>query len=210
MPNQRSVRLGVGADLTGGRAQCVGRLERMTALGPLPAPLTVPDVDTELADEGRAGDLGLELLRRAGLDEAAPTVGAGVGEAGLVALGELLGRRWRAVAVLAVGVARLATGRLRVGLGRPLAERGGLPLPGAQSLVELPGQLRDLGFEFGDALEEFPTAGTRRFVHAAIVPTGAAEETAVPDGTLFNDVPSTAWPGKHFDRPGLPPMAFTA
>ena len=166
--------LGVGADLAGGRAQGVGRLERVPALGPLAARLAVADVDAELADQRRAGDLGLELVGRAGLDEAAPAVRAGVGEVGLVALGDLFGRRRRAVAVGAVGVARLAAGRLRVGLGRPLAERGGLPLAGAEGVVELPGQLGDLGFEFGDTLEEFPAAGTRGLVHAAIVATGAA------------------------------------
>ena len=126
-----------------------------------------------LRTSGCAGDLGLELVGRAGLDEAAPAVRAGVGQVGLVALGDLFGRRRRAVAVRAVGVARLAAGRLRVGLGRPLAERGGLPLAGAEGVVELPGQLGDLGFEFGDTLEEFPAAGTRGLVHAAIVVTGA-------------------------------------
>src|SRR6516162_3087437 len=89
-----------------------------------------------------------------------------------MALGDLLGWGRRAVAVLAVGVAGLAAGRPRVGLGRPLAERGGLPLAGADGLVELPGQLRDPGFEFGDTLEEFPAPGTRDLFHAAIVVTG--------------------------------------
>src|SRR5207247_308769 len=105
-----------------------------------------------------------------------------VGEWGLVALGDLLGRgRW-AVAVGAVGGPRLAAGRLRVGLGRALAERGGLPLAGAQSVVELPGQVGDPGFEFGDTLEEFPAAGTGGLVHAAIV---AAEASNGPDGGLI-------------------------
>jgi hypothetical protein len=131
-------------------------------------------VDAELADQRRAGDLGLELVGRAGLDEAAPAVRAGVREVGLVALGDLLGWRRRSVAVGAVGITGLAAGRLRVGLGRVFAERGGLSLADADSIIEPPGQLGDLGFEFGDALEEIPTAGTRRFVHAAIVPTGAA------------------------------------
>src|SRR5262249_37289051 len=58
------------------------------------------------------------------------------------------------------------------GLGRTLAERGGLPLAGADGLLQLPGQFGDPGFEFGDTLEEFPAAGTRGLVHAAIVVTG--------------------------------------
>jgi hypothetical protein len=126
-------------------------------------------VDAKLPHEGGAGDVGLELVGGAGLDEAAPAVRAPIGERSLVALGDLPGRRWRAVPVLAVGVPRLATGRLRVGLGWAFAERGGLPLAGADGVIELPGQLGDPGFEFGDTLEEFPTAGTRGLVHAAIV-----------------------------------------
>jgi hypothetical protein len=115
------------------------------------------------------GDLGLERVGRAGLDEAAPAVRARVGPRPLVALGGLLGRR-RAVAVGAVGVARLAAGRLRVGLGRPLAERSGLTLAGARGLVRPPGQLGDLGREFGNLLGEFPATGARGLAHAAILP----------------------------------------
>ena len=162
--------LGVRADLTGGRAQGVGRLERVPALGPLAARLAVPDVDAELADQRGAGDVGLVLVGGAGLDEAAAAVWARVGQVRLVALGDLIGRGRRAVAVGAVGVARLAAGRLRVGLGRPLAERGGLPLAGVDGVVEPPGQLRDLGLEFGDTLYKFPTAGTQRLVHTAMLP----------------------------------------
>jgi hypothetical protein len=88
------------------------------ALGPLAAPLAVPDVDAELADQRGAGDLGLVLVGGAGLDEAAPAVRAGLGQERLVALGDLLGRGRRAVAVGAVGVARLPTGRLGIGLNQ--------------------------------------------------------------------------------------------
>src|SRR5262249_9319586 len=153
--------LGIGADLASGRTQGVGRLERVAAPGPLAARLAVADVDAELADEGRAGDLGLELVGRAGLNEAAAAVRAGVGQVRLGALGGLFGWGRRAVPVSAVGGPRLAAWRLRVGLRRALAERGGLSLAGAQGVVEPPGQLRDLGFEFGDTLENIPTAGTR-------------------------------------------------
>src|SRR5690606_20732000 len=109
-----------------------------------------------------AWNLGLELLHRTGLDEAALTVRAGSREVRLVALGDLLGRWRRAVSVLAVRVPRLAAGRLRVGLGWTFAERGSLSLAGAQGLVEPPGQLGDLGREFGNLLGEFPATGTRR------------------------------------------------
>ena len=164
--------LGIGTDLAGGRPQGVARLDRVPALGSLATRLAASDVNAELADQRRAGDLGLELVNRAGLDEATAAVGAGVGQVRLVALGDLIELgRWT-VAVLAVGIAGLAAGRLRVGLGRPLAERGGLPLPGAEGILQLPGQLRDPGFEFGDTLEEFPTAGTRGLVHDTIVANG--------------------------------------
>ena len=172
-------RLGIGADLAGRGTQGVGGLERVPALGPLAARVAVADVDAELADQGRAGDVGLELVGRAGLDEAAAAVRAGVGQAGLVALGDLLGRGRRAVAVPAVGVARLAAGRLGIGLGRPLAEGCGLTLPGADGLLQLPGQLGDPGFELGHTVEEVPTARTRGLDHAAIVLTGTTGEDLV-------------------------------
>jgi hypothetical protein len=78
------------------------------------------------------------------------------------------------VAVGAVGVAGLAAGRLRVGLGRAFAEGGGLPLTGADGVVELPGQVGDPCFECGDTTEEFPATGTRGLVHAARVEDRAA------------------------------------
>jgi hypothetical protein len=45
-----------------------------------------------------------------------------------------------------------------------------LTLAGAQGVVEPAGQLRDLGFEFGDTPEEIPAAGARRHVHAGMLP----------------------------------------
>jgi hypothetical protein len=72
------------------------------------------------------------------------------------------------VAVGAVGVAGLAAGRLRVGLGRTFAEGCGLPLAGAECVLERPGQLGDPCFECGDTTEEFPAAGTRGLVHDGI------------------------------------------
>jgi hypothetical protein len=113
----------------------------------------VTDVDAELPYQRFTRNVGLELVGRAGLDEAAAAVRAPIGEVRLVVLGDLVERRGRAVRVGTVGGPRLAAGRLRVGLGWPLAEWGGLSLAGAQGVVEPPGQLRDLGFEFGDTLE---------------------------------------------------------
>lgn len=129
----------------------------------------MPDVDAELADQRLAWDVGLELVGRAGLDEAAPAVRARVGERSFVALGDLF-RRWRAVTVLAVGTTRLVAGRLRVGLGRALAERCGLALARANSFLQLPGQFGDLGREFGNLLGEFLATGTRGLVHTPMLP----------------------------------------
>ncbi len=69
----------------GGCARRVGRRERVPALGPLAARTAAANVDAELADQRGAGDLGRELLGRAGLDESPPAVRAGIGEVGLVA-----------------------------------------------------------------------------------------------------------------------------
>jgi len=166
---ERGGGLRIGADLTGGRTQRVGGLEWVPALGPLAACVAVADVDAELAEERRARNLGLELLGRAGLDEATLAVRAHIREGRLVALSDRF--RWRGpVAVLAVSAPRFAAGHFWIGLGRAFAERGGLSLARADGVVELPGQLRDPGFQIGDTLEEFPATGTRGLVHAAMLP----------------------------------------
>jgi hypothetical protein len=190
---QRCGRLRLRADLAGGRPQGVGGLQVVSALHASAALGTVTDVDAELPHDRPARDLGLELLGHGALDEAALTVGAGVGERGLVAFADLF-RRWRgAMAVRAVRLAGLAARRLGIGLGRTLAERGGLPFAGAQGALEAPGQFRDLGFEFGDALEQRPTTGTGRLFHTAMVatrrPVSCAScppgTTALPTGALY-------------------------
>ena len=84
---------------------------------------------------------------------------------------DLVGRRRRAVAVGAVLFAGLAAGRLRLELGRTLAERSGLTLPRAECLAELPGQVGDQGFEFGHTLGKFPTTGACRLVHDRMLTT---------------------------------------
>ena len=67
----------------------------------------------------------------------------------------------------AVCVTGLASGFLGVGLGRPLAERGRLTLADACGLLQLPGQLGDPGFEFGQTVEMVPATGTLQLIHAA-------------------------------------------
>src|SRR5262249_2827410 len=105
--------LGVGSELGRGRGGGVGRLQGVPALGPevaLPAPA---DVDVELAVDGLARDLDLELLGDVGLVEGAAAVGADVGQTRLVDLVNLLGAgRW-AVGLGAVVLAGLAPGLLR-------------------------------------------------------------------------------------------------
>ncbi len=72
--------------------------------------------------------------------------------------------------MLVVSIAGLAAGRFRIGLRRTFAERRSLSLAGANGLIQLPGQLSDLGREFGNLLGEFPAAGARRLVHSAMLP----------------------------------------
>lgn len=65
------------------------------------------------------------------------------------------------MSVGAAGVARLAVGRHRIGFGRTFAERSGPLLTSADGVVT--------PFELGHTLEEFPTARTHGFLHAAVV-----------------------------------------
>src|SRR5262249_55584222 len=142
--------LGVGSELGRGGAEGVGRLQGMPSLDPtvaLPAPA---DVDVELAVDGLARDLDLELLGDVGLVEGAAAVGAGVGQTRLVDLVNLLGAgRW-AVGLGAVVLAGLAPGLLRVRFGLALGEGGGLALAGAGRLVELAAEALVLGLQVVD------------------------------------------------------------
>ena len=164
-------RLGVGAELTGGRAQRVGRLQRMAPVGASATRATVPDVDGELADQRLTRDLGLELLGGAGLDERTATVLACLGERGVVAFGDRSGRKG-SVPMRAMGITGLAPRLLGIGLGRPLVEWGRLTLAGACRLFELPGQFGDPSLEFGQPFLGAPATGTRGLIHAGIVATG--------------------------------------
>ena len=71
----------------------------------------------------------------------------------------------------AVLFAGLAAGRLRLELGRTLAEGRSLTLAGAERLVELPGQVGDLRAEFVQFLSEGHAAGTDGFVHDPMLTT---------------------------------------
>jgi hypothetical protein len=85
------------------------------------------------------------------------------------------------VAVTARIGSGLATGALRLGVGRPFAKGGGLPLAGAEGFFQAPGQLGDLSSEFSELLLQGPATGAVGFVHPAVVGTGGAFSCACLD-----------------------------
>jgi hypothetical protein len=141
----------------------------MAPLNPTVA-LTAPaDVDVELAVDGLARDLDLELLGDGGLVEGPAAVGAGVGQGRLVGLVDLFGAGWLAVSPGAVVLAGLAARLLglvgRLGLG----EGGGLALAGAGRLVELAAEALVLGLPVAEASLKDLAAGTRDGLHTSII-----------------------------------------
>jgi hypothetical protein len=143
----------------------------MPALHATAALPAVADMNPELPHDRLPRDLGLELLGQAGFDEGAPAMRAGVGQRSLVTLADLFGSGRRPVAVTAVLGTGLATGTLRLGFGRPFAERSGLTLAGADSCLQASAQLAELSLEFSDLLLQGPTIRAGGFVHPAIVGT---------------------------------------
>jgi hypothetical protein len=124
----------------------------MPAAHVLAAPLTMPAVNVELADDRPARNLGLELLIEMVLADRAAARGTLLGQGGVQRFLDLLGRRRRAMGVSAVLVALLAAGLFGVLLGRPLGERGRLPLGGAFRFVEALLEFAHRRFEAVDAL----------------------------------------------------------
>src|SRR5262249_56391898 len=106
--NDSSLR--IGSELRGSGAEGVGRLQGMPPLNPPATQPTLADVDIELAVDGLARDLDLELLGNVGLVEWAGAVGAAIGQRRRVDLGDLFGG------------GRLAMG-LCAGVRAPLAPR---------------------------------------------------------------------------------------
>ncbi len=114
--------------------------------------LTTPtDVDVELAVDGLAQDLDLELLGDAGFVEWAAAVGAGVGQRRLMNLVDLLGAGRLSMCLGAVVLAGLACWLLGLVSGLSLGEGSGLPLAGAGRLVELATQALVLGLQVVEA-----------------------------------------------------------
>jgi hypothetical protein len=123
----------------------------MAPLNPAVAPTALADVDVELAVNGLARDLDLELLGDARLVERPAAVGAAVRQGRLVILVDLV-RRWRlAVGLGTVVIAGLAAGLLGLAGGRSLGEGGGLALTGAGRLVELAAEALVLGLQVVEA-----------------------------------------------------------
>jgi hypothetical protein len=81
--------------------------------------------------------------------------------------------------------ARLAPRFLRVGLGRPFGEGGGLALAGTGRLIKLAAEALVLGLQLTQAPQKGLAAGTRDGLHTCImgeVPTAAAPPR--PRGTF--------------------------
>ena len=128
----------------------------MPALHTAAAALAAADMNVELAVNRPTGNLDLVLMVDVGLRDEAATVGAGVGERGLVGLVDLLGRL--AMRLGAVILARFAAGLFRRGLGGPFRKGRGLALAAATMFVEQTLKLFDLGLEIGHLAFQSKTA----------------------------------------------------
>jgi hypothetical protein len=138
-------------------------------LDPAVAPAALADVDVELAVDGLARDLDLELLGDVGLVQGAAAVGAGVGQGRLVDLIDLVGGRWLAVGLCAVVSAGLAAGFLGLAGGLALGEGSGLALAGPSRLIKLASQALVLGLQVVEASLKGLASGTRDGSHAIII-----------------------------------------
>jgi hypothetical protein len=94
--------LGIGSQLGGSRAESAGRLQGMTPLNAAVALTASADMNVELAVNGLARDLNLELLGDVSLVERPAAVGTSVWQGRLVGFIDLVGLRWLAVGFGAV------------------------------------------------------------------------------------------------------------
>jgi hypothetical protein len=165
--NDSSLR--IGSELSRSGTEGVGRLQGMPPLNPPVAQPTLADVDVELAVEGLARDLDLELLGHMGLVEWAAAVGAAIGQGRLVDLVDLFGVGRLAVGLGAVVLARLAPRLLGLCSRLALCEGGGLALAGAGHLVELAAEALVLGLQVTEASLKGLAAGTQDGLHTCII-----------------------------------------
>jgi hypothetical protein len=125
------------------------------------------DVDVELAVNGLARDLDLELLGDVRLVEWAAAVGASVRQRRLMDLVDLFGAGRLAVGLGAVALAGPAAGFLGLAGGLALSEGGGLALAGAGCLGELAAEALVLGLQVVEASQKGLAAGTRDGLHTS-------------------------------------------
>jgi hypothetical protein len=117
----------------------------MTPLNAAVALTASADMNVELAVNGLARDLDLELLGDVRMVERAAAVGAAVRQGRLVNLIDVVRGGRLAVGLDPVVSAGLATGLLGLAGGQALGEGAGLALAGAGRLVELAAEAIILG-----------------------------------------------------------------
>ena len=141
----------------------------MASLNTTVALAALPDMDVELAVDGLARDLDLELLGDVGFVEGAAAVRADVGQRCLVDFVDLSGGRWLAVGLGAVVLARLAAWFARVRLGLALGEGACLAFAGTEGGVELTAQSLVLGLQVVNPSLEGLAVGTPNRFHTDIL-----------------------------------------
>src|SRR5262249_37272851 len=125
-------------------------------------------MDVELAVDGLARDLHLELLGDVALVEGAAAMGGNAGQGCVMDLIDLIGSRRLTMGLRAVVRAGLASWLLGLGCGRALGEGGGLALAGAGGLVELAAEALVLSLQVADASLKGLAAGTRDGLHTPL------------------------------------------
>src|SRR5262249_18998818 len=126
-----------GSELGGGGTESVRSLQGMGSLNSPVALTALADVDVELAVNGFARNLHLELLGNVGFIEKSAAVGTAFRQLCLVNLVDLIRGRWLAVGLGAIVLAWLAAWLTRIELGLALGEGSRLAIAGAGYLVEL-------------------------------------------------------------------------
>jgi len=162
--------LGVGAQLALGDAGGSAGLQRVSAPQALAALLATAAVDGEFPNDGLVGNLGLELLIEMIFDNVAAAIGTVIGQGRIERVLDLLGRRWLAMAMLAVLAAGLAARLLGILFWRAFGEGSRLPFGGAfdllKTLLQIAKALPELGVLRAKLLIFEEQLLIRRRVHA--------------------------------------------